>query len=204
MKSNSNFWSNFPNTNYKKGKILISPNDQLEKVYYLVKGNVKMFTLSPDGEKAVIHIFKKGSFFPVNLVLGNIPNKYYFEALTNIKVKEVSAQKVVKILKKDNKMLMELTKRLARGIDGLAMRLSEQFGKNVQKRLQTLLNYLGDRFGSKSKEGKKIRISTTHHDLAEWLGVSRETITREMKNLSKSGYIKYRYKQITLLRKNQV
>ena len=202
MPSISGFWNSIAVTEFKKGKIIVSPEDKLDKVYYLVKGNVKQYVITPTGEKIVIHIFKKDSFFPIALVLGKVTNKYFFEAVTNIKVKVEKAEKVVKMLKSNPKALIDLTIRLARGIDGLAYRLSQALSENVQKRLISQLKYLSESYGTPSSKGTKIKIPLTHQELANWLGVSRETVTREMKNLSNKKLVEYTYKHITLLKKN--
>lgn len=185
---------------YKKGKVLIRPDEKVTQIFYLLRGSVKMYAETPNGT-VTIHIFKRGSFFPIMLAVGKISNKYYFKAITSIKVKQVEPESVIKILKSDPELLFDLTKRLSFGLDGLATRIIENFGERVDKKLFSTLSYLADSFGKKVDGKVKIKIPLTHNDLASWLGVSRETVSREMKKMSKNGLISYRYKQVTLLKK---
>ena len=184
----------------KKGKVLTKPGDKIQKIYYLIKGNVKMYARTPNGD-VTIHIFKKGSYFPTMLILGKLANKYYFQAVSNVKVKVMTPEKVLKLLKNDPEVLLDLTRRLALGIEGMSSRLVENLGERVDKKLISTLTYLGKSFGKELDGKTKINIPLTHNDLASWLGVSRETISREMKKLAKSGHIYYKYKEISLLNK---
>ena len=188
-------------TRFKKGSILLKPGEKIEKIYYLKHGNVRMYKKSPAGD-VTIHIFKKGSFFPIALFIGKLMNKYYFQALTNIKVKISAPEKVVRFLKDEPEVLFDLTKRLSKGLEGMASRITENLGERVDKKLLSTIKYLSQSFGKEEKGFVRINLPLSHNDLASWLGISRETVSREMKKLAKSGQISYKYKQISLIKKN--
>jgi len=78
----------------------------------------------------------------------------------------------------------------------LCSRLRESWAKvqmlnfnNASQRVKMLLIMLSDKYGSKSDEGIILKIKLTHQDLAEMSGMTRETVTRVIDKLQKSGEI---------------
>ncbi len=158
-----------------------------------------MSVLTSNGEEITIHIFRPGSFFPMMLAISNTPNRYYFQALTNTKVKISPQHKVIEFVKKEKKPLFDLTVRFARGLDGLSSRLESLLGEKALDRITSLLLYLSDRFGKETNEGIKINLPLSHQEIAKWVGLERETVSRQMKSLGDKGLIKYIRKKITII-----
>ena len=157
-----------------------------------------MSVLTSNGEEITIHIFRPGSFFPMMLAISNTPNRYYFQALTNTKVKISPQHKVIEFVKKEKKPLFDLTVRFAKGLDGLSSRLESLLGKKALDRITSLLLYLSDRFGKETNEGIKINLPLSHQEIAKWVGLERETVSRQMKALNKDGLISYKRQKITI------
>ncbi|VAX30579.1 transcriptional regulator, Crp/Fnr family, partial [hydrothermal vent metagenome] len=78
----------------------------------------------------------------------------------------------------------------------LCSRLRESWAKvqmlnfnNASQRVKMLLIMLSDKYGSKTDGGIILGIKLTHQDLAEMSGMTRETVTRVIDKLQKSGEI---------------
>lgn len=199
MRQVSNFFASAPEKTFRKGSIIISPEDKPEKVYYLTHGKVKQFVSNSDGAEIIIHIFRPGSYFPIMLVLGEATNRFYFQALTKCKVKISSSDTVVEFLKKERLPLYDLTVRFAKGLNGLSTRLEGLLGEKAVSRIVSLLLYLSDKFGKQTNEGIKINLPLSHQEIAKWVGLERETVSRQMKSLSDKGLIKYKRRKITII-----
>jgi CRP/FNR family transcriptional regulator, anaerobic regulatory protein len=197
-----NFFSKAPNETFNKNRILIHPNEPINKIFYLTRGSVKQYLVTPSGDNVVVHVFSKGSYFPIALLLGNKKNRYYFTALGNVKVRTMDSDKVVKWLKKEPAALVELTSRLASGLEGMVVRLEGALEQDLHERLLSLIKYLSGRFVKNGKKHHHISIPLSHKELASWLGVSRETVSRAMKKLEKEGRLTYKYRKVTF-NKNQ-
>ena len=201
MKEIDLFLKNVPAKTYKKEKVLIKGDESIDKIFFLLKGNVRQYLLTPSGEEINIHIFKPGSFFPIVLFMANSPNKFNFETLTDVSVKVVKPRKVVAFLKSEPKVLFDLTNRLSLGLNGMVQRLENTLGNDVRSRLLSLLTHFAKNFSREGKKGFSIQIPFTHKDLANWLGVSRETISRHMKSIERQNLISYNKRKI-VIRKN--
>jgi len=184
---------------FKKGSVIIEPKDKPQDIYYLSKGKVKQYVIDKNGEEIVIHIFSRGTFFPIMLTLGNIRNRFYFKALTNVQTKVLPAKVVVEFLKKDNLFLFDLTRRFSKAINGLVLRIEQLLGSAAANKVASLLIYLSKKFGHESTEGTKINLSLTHREIANWVGLERETVSRLMKKFEESGFITYSKRKITII-----
>ncbi|OGM05322.1 hypothetical protein A2715_05595 [Candidatus Woesebacteria bacterium RIFCSPHIGHO2_01_FULL_39_32] len=203
MKEIDLFLKNVPAKTYKKEKVLIKGGEPIEKIFFLLKGNVRQYLLTSSGEEINIHIFKPGSFFPIMLFIAKSQNRFYFETLTSVSLKAVNPQKVINFLKSEPDVLYDLTKRLSLGLNGMVNRLENTLGNDVRKRLLSLLAHFVKNFAREGKRGYSIQIPFTHKDLANWLGVSRETISRQMKSFERQNLISYNKRKI-VARKNLI
>jgi len=101
-------------------------------------------------------------------------------------------------VKKDNKELFDLTTRLAEGLNGLVTRLEHLLSENSESRLISLLLYLSIKYGKPVKDGTTIWIPITHQEIAQWIGVERETVSRQMKSFKDRGILRYKKQYITI------
>ena len=67
------FFIQFPSQKYGKGEIILHPEDNPLGAYYLAKGHVREYAISPQGIEVTIHIFNPHSFFPMTWILADIP-----------------------------------------------------------------------------------------------------------------------------------
>ena len=93
------FFSSFTSLTYKKGETIIRAEDPPLGVYFLTKGSVRQYLVSPSGETLIVHVYRLGSFFPLMWALNDIPNTFYFEAIVEVEVRRAPRDKVVDFLK---------------------------------------------------------------------------------------------------------
>lgn len=194
-----NFFSNYTLLTIAKNKIIIEPGEEISNIYYLKKGLVRQYSLSTEGSEMIVHIFRPMSYFPMMLLLGSKENGYYFQAIEDCLVYKAPGEEVISFIKKDSEILFDLTKRFASGIAGLLSRLENLTFRNMESRIASILLYFGSHFGENEKGKIRINIPLTHKEMAEWIGVSRETISRKMKQMQKNDLIDYGGKSITIL-----
>ena len=198
------FFSKFTYIKFRKGKLFYQPNDPITDIFFIKEGLVKQYILSENGEELTLNIFRPNSFFPIMLVLANQPNKYFFQAETDIVTFKAPTKEVLEFLEVNPDILLDLTKRFAAAILGLSIRVEELSFHQAQNRVYSLLLYLAEKFGE-TKNGKTvIKLLLTHQDLASWTSLTRETVSRQLEQLSKQGVINYSQQSITILDKNRL
>jgi len=183
---------------FKKGKLILQPSTHITHIYYLIEGYVRMYSLLPNGKELTITIFKPDSFFPLFLAIDERENTYYFESFTTSVIKRIPTEQVLHFIKNNHDVLYDFTRRTSRGMQGVIENLQYQlFGSVTQRTIETLL-MLARRFGTKKGNGVQIELPISHQDIANFVGVARETISIEMSKLQKQGMITALYKRITV------
>lgn len=174
------FFTAYKHLSYKKGEILIRADDNPSGISYIKQGYVKQYAISKKGDELVVNIFKPGSFFPMSWAINQTPNSYFFEAMTEIEVWRCPREKIIVFLKDNPDVLFDLLSRVYKGTDGLLTRMTYLMSGNAYSRLIIELLIYAKRF----ENGKdNVPIDVSEKDLAAQAGMTRETVSREMRLL---------------------
>lgn len=176
------FFSSYRLRRYAKGQVLILNGDQTAYVYHLVVGRVKQYDVTSNGEEVILNIFKPTAFFPMSLAINGTPNPYIYEAETEIEVHQVPAKEVVDFLKANPAVVFDLLARVYRGVDGLLGRMVQLMAGDARSRLLYELITETKRMGHKQKDGS-YHLAVSEKDLGARTGLTRETVSRELKKL---------------------
>lgn len=192
------FFTQFKNIKYKKGEILIRANDDPRGIIYLVSGNVRKYAISQKGDELVVNIFKPISFFPMSWAINNEPNEYFYDALTSVEIYQAPKDKVVEFVKNNPDVLYDLMSRVYKGTDGLLRRMTYLMAGNAYAKLLTELIIHAKRFGKQNESTEKIEIKVSEKELASQAGMTRETVSREMKGLKDKGFVTFNKNVLTI------
>lgn len=174
---------------YKKGEILIRADDDPSGIFFLKSGKVKEYAISKNGEELVVNTFKPEAFFPMSWAVNNTKNQYFFEALEDIKVYRAKKEDAIKFLKDNPDVLYDLLCRVYKGTDGLLVKMTNLMSGSAYTRLITELLIQAKRFGIQKKDCTQLKIS--EKELAAQCGLTRETVSREVKILKEKKLIRY-------------
>lgn len=169
----------------KKNEIILNATDAITHVFYIQKGYIRMYTVSNEGEEITLHIAKPGSFFPMMSIIASLPNKYRYQAITDVTLYQAATKKVLAFLQKEPEVIFLLTTKFASGICGLLDRIEHLVAYSAYTKVALLLLYFVDRYGKARKDGIVIQLRFTHTMIASWLGLSRETVSRHIEQLEK-------------------
>jgi len=183
------FFTQFRHQQYKKGEILIRADDNPSGVFYLKKGYVKEYAISKKGDELVVNVFKPISFFPMTWAINDTSNTYYFEAMTAVDVWRAPREKTIEFLKSEPEVLYNLTSRIYKGLDGVLTRMTYLMAGNAYARVVTELIIQAKRFGEKN--GILVKLVFSETDLAAQSGMTRETVSREVKILKEKGLVEF-------------
>lgn len=182
------FFSQFKHLTFKKGEILIRADDDPAGIFYLKSGTVRQYAISKEGEEQTLTLYKPISYFPMMWAINNFHNSYYFEALTEVEIYRAPKDEVVEFIKKEPEVLYDLTRRIYSGMHGLLSRMEYLlFNSAYNKILFTLINN-ATRFGT--NENGEVHLHMTHKDIAAFSGLTKETISREIKKLEEKRLVK--------------
>ena len=192
----SAFFDQYEIRSYQKGHVLIHAGDNPEWVLSIVSGKVKQYDLTIRGDEIILNVFKDHAFFPISYAINRVPNEYYFEADSDIKIRQAPLDEVVTFLKTNPDVLYDLMGRVYKGLDGLLRRMSELMTGTAKSRLINELIIEFARFGNEQEGLYYIELNES--DIASRAGMSRETVSREMQKLKNSSIISVNNKRISV------
>ncbi len=192
------FFKLYNQIHYEKNEIIIHPEDRLRNAIYIESGYVREYTVSPDGVELTLHIYGPKSFFPMTTIIGGVPVRYYYEALTSIEGYTAPKDDLYSFLEREPQALMDLTTRLLQGLDKLSMRVEFLVFSKAHTKLISMLLYLSRHFGHQTGNSVQINQPFTHRDIASLAGITRETVSREWEKLQKRNLITYDHHLINI------
>lgn len=191
------FFEKYEKVEFKKNSTVIEAGRETNEVFCVIDGYVKLYMVSKDGEDLVLNIYKPGAYFPITWILGDLPIRYDFIAVTDVTVYRAPKEDVLAYLEENQAELFDLTKRLSRGVVGLSTQIEYLLFGSACNKVASVLLVLSKRFGKEEKNGNiEVEISFTHNDIANMAGLTRETVSIELKKMEKRGIIGWRKKHL--------
>lgn len=179
---------------YHKGAIAHEQYTECYGIDTIYKGNLVAYSLSSNGSETVVFEFNKNNIIGANLLFGE-QNKYPMNiyCTANCTVIYISKSAVKSLLKEYN-FVMSFIKSLSLNSQGM----NEKIAMYTQKSLrENLINY----FLALSAEQNSniIVLPSSKKQLAEYFGVQRPSLFRELKKMKDEKLISIDNKKITLL-----
>lgn len=194
----NNFFSRFKKLSFKKGETILRADDKPGGVLYLKKGYTRLYSLSKDAQELILIIFKAEDVFPLMWAINDTPNAYYMEAITDAELYQAPKEKFLTFIKNNNEVLFELTSRILMRFGGILSRMEYAIFGHARSKVASIILICAERFGIKDKQGVIIQVPLTHQDIANLIGVARETVSIEMEALQKKGLIRHQGKYLVV------
>ncbi|PRR83795.1 Crp/Fnr family transcriptional regulator [Clostridium vincentii] len=186
---------------YKKGDRLCSQGEKSDTLFIINEGQVKISKLTRSGKEQIVHIFTNGDFFG-ELSLFNSDETYNFDAyaVSDIKICTLDKQAMNKIIMNNPeislKLLQVITKRLSQTED-LAQNLATN---DAEIRIAFMILEFGEKYGVATGQGLQIKLPINREEMANYVGVTRETISRKLSIFEDLGIISLKGNKIIIIK----
>jgi CRP/FNR family transcriptional regulator, cyclic AMP receptor protein len=184
---------------FAKHETILSADDTPPGVYYLTKGYIKMNSILSDGREITLNIFKPGTYFPMMWALSDLPNTYYFQAMTPGQLFCIPKGTFRKFIQDNPDILFDFTNRILIGLNGLLFNINNILSGQAYHRIVSAILLLAKRFGDQTSSGEiSITLPLTHQDLADIAAITRETASINIKLLENQGLISQKNRHLTI------
>ncbi|HSX05735.1 MAG TPA: Crp/Fnr family transcriptional regulator [Candidatus Saccharimonadales bacterium] len=159
----------------------------------LETGLVKVYGITTSGDQRTVTLLAAGDIFPVEYVFDRSRvSLYYYEALTDCTVLSLPKTQFIEALAKDPVLKDQIFQAYMAHYTSATMHIYALEHSHAQEKLVYILQYLVARFGDKQPNGlMKIDLRLSHQDIAEMVGLTRETTAVELHRLKDRGLIDY-------------
>jgi CRP/FNR family transcriptional regulator len=175
------------------GTTIYEPGTPAEKLYYVQRGQVRIYQLGPDGEGRLLEILGPGNWFGCAALTPT--RTYATRAVTVGKavVTEASVEKLLAAMAQAPQAAAAVIQQLAFGLQSAredAARLV--FDDCNQRLVKTLLRFSRSAAATQRPDGLGVVLHITHEQLAQAIGVARETVSlalteMRLQNLVRTG-----------------
>lgn len=185
---------------FERGKTIFFPGDPAERVYFLIKGAVKLSRVYEAGEEITVALLRENSVFGVlSLITGHRSDRFYHAvAFTPTELLSVPIEQVEKALRDDPELPIVLLRGLSSRILQTEMMIETLAHRDMGSRLVSFLLILCRDFGVPSTNGITVDLKLSHQAIAEAIGSTRVTVTRLLGELRDQEMISIHKKRITV------
>ena len=193
----ANAFGKYPSRTYKTGQTLIFGGEEPDHVFYIESGIIKKYDVSYRGDEVIINMFKTGAFFPMSWAINKTPNTYFYAACETTTVHVIPPEVAVQFLKDNPDVMFDLLGRIYSGLDGMFGRMVKLMSGTAKSRGMYELIVDAKRFGTLQHDGS-CDLHLHESDIASRSGLSRETVSREISKLKKSGLVAVKGRYLTI------
>ncbi|MCK8061109.1 MULTISPECIES: Crp/Fnr family transcriptional regulator [unclassified Fusibacter] len=174
---------------YKKGSVIFSEGQPLSELYIVNSGSIKISVINQEGKEQILYILHDGQFIGDLTLLKSIDAAFTATALADTHVCTITNVSFWELLSSSKDILISTLAYAHDRINSLEKLVQAVSTNEADQRLLYLLDQLAESSGVQTKDGVVINLNIGREDMANFVGVSRETISRKLSQLSKKGKI---------------
>lgn len=179
---------------YTKGSTVYEKSIVCNSLDIVLSGDLVAYATSANGSESRVFSFEKDDTIGANLLFGNI-NRYPFNiyATTNCELLHINKDAVEALLK-DYEFTLNFIKILSLNSQVMNQKIAIYTQKTLRENLMDYFNTL-----SLQQNSRLITLSMSKKQIADYLGVQRPSLFRELKKMQDEGLIFVLNKEIQLI-----
>jgi len=190
------------NTRFKtfaKGDSVYFGEDSGNKIFFLLKGKIKVMEIDDMGRELIKEIINEGDFFGAIGLEAEPPTDDFATALTeNTTVCSFPLNEFQDILQRYPVLALTYARNVSIKLRRLENRHADLVFKDVKSRLIGFFKDWAKREGSRSGDKIILKNYLTHSDIAGFIATSRQSVTQLLNELRETGFLFYNRKQIEI------
>jgi CRP/FNR family transcriptional regulator len=165
---------------YPAGAILFLEKQDPRGVFVLCAGQVKLSISSSTGKTLILRIAKPGEILGLMATMSNSPYEVTAETLHPCQVAFIRREDFLRFVTKNPEAYQGLVKQLTALYSGACeqLRTVGLSASASEKLARLLLDWSAE--ANDTRQGALIKLPLTHEEIAEFIGTTRETVTRTL------------------------
>jgi CRP/FNR family transcriptional regulator, cyclic AMP receptor protein len=190
-----------PARRYGKSSIIVYQGEVPRDVFYVKEGVVKVYQIGSAGESRTITFATPGDIFPVAWLVGqSTPAMYYYEAFSDTDLISISRESWETSMAKPEAK-EQYARYVTRNYQASLVRIAALEQPKARDKIAYTLLYLILRHSREIMNGVfRLELKLKHQDIAEMVGITRETTAIELHNLQKESVLSYQNQRYLIKR----
>jgi CRP/FNR family cyclic AMP-dependent transcriptional regulator len=186
-------------TRFEKGELLYRQDEPASHMFYLRKGRVRSYVLSPDGKEKTLLFSGPGDLLGDASFYLETRRMGYAEAFSiQVEAYQIDRQGLDRLLNCSPELARALLASLAMRAQRVAEELTSQTFLDMRGQIQVVLVQLAGQYGIVTPEGVAIDMHLTHEELAKLVGANRARVSVCLSQLQRDGFYRVVHGRIVL------
>jgi CRP/FNR family transcriptional regulator len=182
----------------KEDTVVFHEGDPASAFYLVKQGRVKIYKVAADGREQVLSILGDGQIFGDVPVFDGGPYPATAATMADTEIYQIKREDFEDFVRRHPEVALKLLRVLGQRLRQSMALIRDLSFKQVPHRLAGLLLRLGRDYGSKTDSGTLIDMKLSRQEIAEIVGTSRETVTRELKKMESAGMLQLKGRKIII------
>lgn len=174
---------------FKKGDLLLGDRSIMDSLIIISRGKIKVFRITHEGKEQILYIFSEGDFFGEKNLIKNSLTSYNIEMLEDTSFCMIQKNDFRNILDAHPQICIKIMEELCIRLSRFENVVENMGAKNVDARISSVLIEFSDKYGKPHKNGMIIELPLSREGIANYIGVTRETVSRKLTSFKNKGYI---------------
>lgn len=188
----------------KDDTVIFHEGDPASAFYLVKQGRVKIYKVAADGREQVLSILGDGQIFGDVPVFDGGPYPATAATMAATEIYQVKRDEFEDFVRRHPEVALKLLRVLGQRLRQAMALVRDLSFKQVPHRLAGLLLKLAREDGRDVDAGRLIDMRLSRQDIAEIVGTSRETVTRELKKMESAGMLKLEARKIIITDKEKL
>jgi len=181
---------------FSKHQVLYKPGQAANKVYFLLKGTVKI-AVHAEKKDIIKYVVRAGNLFGESCLTGEMQRRDFAYAMDDsAEVVELDAQVLLSIMRKNFAFAQSLLHFLGERLRYTETQLEKVVLKDSKSRILEFLHQMGVEQGKRIGFETLVKHNMTHQDIADLTGTSRQMVTAVLNQLKRSNVLYFNRKKI--------
>jgi CRP/FNR family transcriptional regulator/CRP/FNR family cyclic AMP-dependent transcriptional regulator len=189
---------------YRQGEVIFHKGDPGSVLYIIKTGQVKIATLSTEGEEVILAILTEGDFFGELSLFDQEPRSASVIAMVPTETFTLHREDFLSFLYAHPTLAADIIAVLSRRLRHTDILVEDAAFLDLEARLAKRLLELAESHGLSSETGVKIDLRLTQQDLAALVGASRAAVNKQLGAYQAKGLISLGKQSITILRPEEL
>ncbi|MCK1273959.1 helix-turn-helix domain-containing protein [Bradyrhizobium sp. 61] len=185
---------------YKKGTVIFAEGDSAEYIYQIKRGAARSYKMLNDGRRQIGAFHLPGDIF--GLVNGDL-HRFTTEAVVRTTVRLLSRQRLDEVAQSDSVLARELLSLTTQNLQHAEDHMLLLGRKDSVERVAAFLAEMDQR----SSATAVMALPMTRRDIADYLGLTIETVSRALSRLRRAGVLEFtevNHREINILDRQQL
>jgi CRP/FNR family transcriptional regulator, cyclic AMP receptor protein len=180
----------------RRGATIFSKGDPGNSLYAVVAGTVKISISSPDGRNAILNLVGPGETFGEMSVLDGQTRSADAIANTNCEIYVIDRRDFLPFMRNQPALSMKFIELLCTRLRWTSDQVEQVILQDLPGRLASALIGLAER---RKLEPESQTISITQQEISEMVGMTRESINKQLRAWAARGWVRLEHGAIVVL-----